>query len=189
MIPTRINPKVLRMAVPNNTAYADRIAAAYNRSAMNDDVIFGESLMRENLHKAVAVVPRPLTAALCTMKFLQPFKGAEVPVWVAVQKWTEDVLKAFNGRDAYIYPTAGDYLKVRDFIFEPQHRIMLGDKVWIDDGLFLANNIAPSIFKSDTDLASIVTLPFETSSLYMGLDMLEFLINAGANLLNTGQKQ
>lgn len=184
----RINKKLLRLAT-DNAAYADAVADAYNRSARTDKVLFGETLMYEQQDKPVAIVSGPTTAALCTMCYLQPFKGAEVPVWVAINanQLNETHISALDGRDCYFYPTAGQHPHWVDCV--NIYREILGNVAFIHNGLMLAHELLPEVIKEDTDLASIVILPFETSSLFMGYDDLDFYKRMDASLLKTGDLQ
>lgn len=184
----RINKNLLRLAT-GNIAYADAVADAYNRSARTDKVLFGETLMYEQQDKPVAIVSRPPTAALCTMNYLQPFKGAEVPVWVATNTdlLNETHILALAGKDCYFYPTAGQHPQWVDCV--SKYRVILGNITLVHNGLLLAHEFLPKVIKEDSDLYSIATLPFETSSLFMGYDDLEFYKHMDASLLKTGDLQ
>lgn len=184
----RINKQMMRLATDNAT-YADAVADAYNRSARADEVVLGETLMRENPSRPVAVVSRPIAAALGSMLYLQPYKGAEVPVWVAInaEQLDETHILALDGRDCYFYPTAGQYWQWVDCV--GIYREILGNVAFVHDGLYLAHMFCPKVIKEDSDITSIVTLPFETSSLFMGYDDLEFYKRMDASLLKTGDLQ
>lgn len=157
-----------------NGSYTDAVVNAYLLRVNLDNVFFGESLMRELPEKAVAVVSSPLTAILCTMNYLQVWEGAEVPVWVATcdNDLTEAHISALAGRDCYFYPTATQYPQWRECV--TKNREMVGNVAYVHDGLFLANRHCPQKIKEDSDLSSIVALPFEVSSLFMSFDMPEF---------------
>ena len=173
----------------SDTAYINWVVGEYIRSAKTDKHFLGETLMRENTDKPVAIVSSPLAAILCTMLYLQIFKGAEVPVWVAINadQLNETHILALDGRDCYFYPTAGQYPQWVDCV--SIYRLILGNVVRVLDGLMLAHESCPEVIKEDTDLASIVILPFETSSLFMGYDDLDFYKRMDASLLKTGDLQ
>lgn len=174
-----ISRKLVHLAAKTNhpfydSSYTDAVINAYLSRAERDKTLFGVSLMRELPQKAVAVVSSPLTAILCTMYYLQVWEGAEVPVWVALNgnTLTEAHILALAGRDCYFYPTATQYSQWRECV--SQHRETLGKVAYVHDGLFLANRHCPQKIKEDSDLSSIVALPFEVSSLFMSFDMPEF---------------
>ena len=173
----------------SDTAYINWVVGEYIRSAKTDKHFLGETLMRENTDKPVAIVSSPLAAILCTMLYLQIFKGAEVPVWVAINadQLNETHILALDGRDCYFYPTAGQYPQWVDCV--SIYRLILGNVVRVLDGLMLAHESCPEVIKEDTDLASIVILPFKTSSLFMGYDDLDFYKRMDASLLKTGDLQ
>lgn len=173
----------------SDTAYINWVVGEYIRSAKTDKHFIGETLMRENQDKPVAIVSSPLAAILCTMMYLQIFKGAEVPVWVAINtdRLNETHILALEGRDCYFYPTARQHPYWVDCV--RIYRVILGHVVLIHNGLALAHIFCPKVIKKDTDLTSIVTLPFETSSLFMGYDDLEFYKRMDASLLKTGDLQ
>ena len=187
---TSISKNLTRLlARANNTAYIDSVVDEYLRSARTDQVLLGETLMKTNPNKAVAIVSSQTTAVLCAMGYLQPFKGAEVPIWVATgaNKLNETHVLALDNRDCYFYATAGQYEQWCDCVSE--NRIILGNVAYVHDGLFLAHRFCPKVIKEDSDLASIVTLPFETASLFMGYDDLDFYKRMDASLLKTGDLQ
>lgn len=161
-------------AKSDNKSYIDSVLDAYLRRVESDNVFFGESLMRDLPQKAVAIVSSPLTAILCTMDYLQVWEGAEVPVWVAINgdKLNETHILGLNGRDCYFYTTAAQYLQWQECV--SQHRETLGKVAYVHDGLFLAHRHCPKFIKEDSDLSVIVTLPFETASLFMSFDMTAF---------------
>ena len=173
----------------SDSAYINWVVGEYIRSAKTDKHFIGETLMHENPDKPVAIVSSPLTAILCTMLYLQIFKGAEVPVWVAINadRLNETHILALDGRDCYFYPTAGQHPQWFECI--GIYREILGNVAFIHNGLILAHEFLPEVIKEDTDLASIVILPFETSSLFMGYDDLEFYKRMDASLLKTGDLQ
>lgn len=173
----------------SDPAYINWVVGEYIRSAKTDKHLIGETLMHENPDKPVAIVSSPLTAILCTMLYLQIFKGAEVPVWVAINtdRLNETHILALDGRDCYFYATAGQYEQWCDCVSE--NRVILGNVAYVHDGLFLAHRFCPKVIKEDSDLASIVTLPFETASLFMGYDDLDFYKRMDASLLKTGDLQ
>lgn len=187
---TRVNPELARKALNyKNNDYANRVARAYNNSAKCDDCLFGGTLAKSEPHKAVGIVSKPITAVACSMMYLQVFNGAEAPVWVATNsgRLTEKHLLAVEGRDCYFYPTASQYSQWFDCV--GMYREILGSVAYVHDGLFLAHEFCPEVIKEDSDLLSIVTLPFETSSLFMGFDDLLFYKQMGACLLKTGDLQ
>lgn len=174
-----VSRKLVHLAARTNHpyydgSYTDAVIDAYLSRAELDNTLFGESLMKELPLKAVAVVSSPLTAILCTMNYLQVWEGAEVPVWIALNgdKLNEAHILGLNGRDCYFYPTAAQYSQWRECV--SQHRETLGKVAYVHDGLFLANRHCPQKIKEDSDLSSIVALPFEVSSLFMSFDMPEF---------------
>ena len=176
---TAISRKLVHMAAKSNHpfydgSYTDVVVNAYLSRVDLDNVFFGESLMRELPQKAVAVVSSPLTAILCTMDYLQVWEGAEVPVWVAVNgdKLNETHISGLNGRDCYFYPTATQYWQWVDCV--SRNREILGNVAYVHDGLFLSYRHCPNVIREDSDLSSVVTLPFELSSLFMAYDMTEF---------------
>lgn len=161
-------------AKTDNTAYVNAVLDAYLYRVENDKILFGENVMQELPQKAVAVVSSPLTAILCTMNYLQVWEGAEVPVWVATNgdRLNEAHILGLKGRDCYFYPTATQYTQWQDCV--SQYREILGNVAYVNDGLFLANRHCPKFVKDDSDLSCIVTLPFETASLFMSFDMTAF---------------
>ena len=174
-----VSRKLVHLAAKNNHpfydgTYTDAVINAYLSRADMDSNLVGESLMRELPQKAVAVVSSPLTAILCTMYYLQVWEGAEVPVWVATSDndLTEAHISALAGRDCYFYPTATQFLPWKESV--SSFRNVLGSVAYVHDGLFLANRHSPQKIKEDSDLSSIVALPFEVSSLFMSFDMLSF---------------
>ena len=174
-----ISRKLVHLAAMTNhtfydASYTDAVVNAYLLRVNLDNVFFGEALMQELPEKAVAVVSSPLTAILCTMNYLQVWEGAEVPVWVAINgdKLNETHILGLSGRDCYFYPTAAQYSQWRECV--SQHRETLGKVAYVHDGLFLAHRHCPMFIKEDSDLSCIVTLPFETASLFMSFDMLAF---------------
>lgn len=170
-------------------AYINWVVGEYIRSAKTDKYFIGETLMRENPDKPVAIVSSPLAAILCTMLYLQIFKGAEVPVWVAIDadRLNETHILALDGRECYFYPTAGQHPQWFECV--SIYREILGNVALVHEGLFLAHIFCPKVIKEDTDLTSIVILPFETSSLFMGYDDLDFYKRMDASLLKTGDLQ
>ena len=174
-----VSRKLVHLAARTNHpfydgTYTDAVINAYLSRADMDSNLVGESLMRELPQKAVAVVSSPLTAILCTMYYLQVWEGAEVPVWVATcdNDLTEAHISALAGRDCYFYPTAAQYLQWQECV--SHKRETLGKVAYVHDGLFLANRHCPQKIKEDSDLSSIVALPFEVSSLFMSFDLPEF---------------
>lgn len=174
-----INRKLVHLAAKTNhpfydSSYTDAVINAYLSRVEMDSNLFGESLMKELPQKAVGIVSSPLTAILCTMYYLQVWEGAEVPVWVALNgnTLTEAHILALAGRDCYFYPTAAQYLQWQECV--SQQRETLGKVAYVHDGLFLANRHCPKFIKEDSDLSVIVTLPFETASLFMSYDMTAF---------------
>ena len=94
---------------------------------------------------------------------------------------------ALAGRDCYFYPTARQRPQWVDCV--GTNREILGNVALVHDGLMLAHEFLPEVIKEDTDLASIAILPFETSSLFMVYDDLEFYKRIDASLLKTGELQ
>ena len=187
-----ISKKLIMRLIANrisDISYINWIVDEYIRSAETDKHFIGETLMRENPDKPVAIVSGQLAAILCTMLYLQVFKGAEVPVWVAIDtdQLSEIHIIALAGRDCYFYPTARQRPQWVDCV--GTNREILGNVALVHDGLMLAHEFLPEVIKEDTDLASIAILPFETSSLFMVYDDLEFYKRIDASLLKTGELQ
>lgn len=176
-----ISRKLVHLAAKTNHPlydryYTDTVVDAYLSRVDDDNVLFGECLMRALPEKAVAVVSSPLTAILCTMNYLQVWEGAEVPVWVAVNgDWLNEThILALAGRDCYFYPAACQYHQWRECVSTCCD--VLGNVAYVHDGLFLAHRHCPTRIKEDSDLSCIVTLPFDVASLFMSYDMTDFYL-------------
>lgn len=171
-----ISKQLLYSAVkfPRYYDFADRIANEYRRSQKVDTVLFGGSLLKENPGCAVAVVSNPITAVLCRLLYVQPYKGAAVPVWVATcgERLNNQHIELLADRDCYFYPTAQQYPKWIEQVIN--NRMVFGNVALVDNGLLLAHDAIPDIITSDTDLQAVVLQPYEVILHYCNMDLISF---------------
>ena len=174
MIPVTIKKQLLYALAPGNERYAEHVAEYYNWGALTDVTLFGETIMNANPSRAVAIVEQPLWAAVCQMRWVQPYRGAAVPVWVATMSPTllPVHLEALQGRDCYFYPTARQVAQWKTIT--THYRGILG-RCLVDDGLFQVHDLAPHVVGPDYSPMQVALCPINVAAHFYEGRLLEFL--------------
>ena len=155
MIPVTIKKQLLYALAPGNEHYAEHVAEYYNWGALTDVTLFGETIMSQ-------------------MRWVQPYRGAAVPVWVATMSPTllPVHLEALQGRDCYFYPTARQVAQWRTTT--THYRGILG-RCLVDDGLFQVHDLAPHVVGPDYSPMQVALCPINVAAHFYEGRLLEFL--------------